>query len=543
MRNRHPTLLRRAICAALGIQMLALACSANAMSLSPEPVAWPTPARPPVDGNRTPQVRVLPNFEAPSAANCARPIQTREEPGRPAEVGVAREREASRSDKSAAVPTMVAPVAPAPAAAAAPPSMSGALRSSTTPLPAAPAAAARAEAAADASASSGRGRMPDAMAKPAAPSSNASVAASLAAPQQQPRPQVVTAGLVNDNADFSEYLAFRNRTQVVHRPRDVRERYLLEVKDAQGLGVPDAEVAVRSPLGHAMWARTDTAGRVWLHPDAFDPARATTYEVAVRQNGRQATGFLRRGQKSTVEVRLDAANAQTTAKLDLVFLVDATGSMADEIDKLKATLRTIVADVAQLPSKPDLCLGLVAYRDKGDAFLLRSHDFTNDVNAFQGVLDALRAAGGGDYPEAMNEALHETVHALSWRGNGATRMVVLLADAPPHLDYGGPQYDDDMVAALGKGIKIFSVGASGLDRQGEYIQRQIAQYTGGRFVFLTYENAQRPASGPGRETVHDVSNYSVDTLDRLIVRLVREELAPLARPDLAKSVGYNLGLR
>ena len=100
-----------------------------------------------------------------------------------------------------------------------------------------------------------------------------------------------------------------------------------------------------------------------------------------------------------------------------------------------------------------------------------------------------------------------------------------------------------MVAALGKGIKIFSVGASGLDRQGEYIQRQIAQYTGGRFVFLTYENAQRPASGPGRETVHDVSNYSVDTLDRLIVRLVREELAPLARPDLAKSVGYNLGLR
>jgi len=135
------------------------------------------------------------------------------------------------------------------------------------------------------------------------------------------------------------------------------------------------------------------------------------------------------------------------------------------------------------------------------------------------------------------------VQHLSWRGNGATRMVVLLADAPPHLDYGGPQYDDDMVAALGKGIKIFSVGASGLDRQGEYIQRQIAQYTGGRFVFLTYENAQRPASGPGRETVHDVSNYSVDTLDRLIVRLVREELAPLARPDLAKTVGYNLGLR
>jgi hypothetical protein len=106
---------------------------------------------------------------------------------------------------------------------------------------------------------------------------------------------------------------------------------------------------------------------------------------------------------------------------------------------------------------------------------------------------------------------------------------VLLADAPPHLDYGGPSYDDDMLAALGKGIKVFSVGASGLDKQGEFIQRQIAQYTGGRFVFLTYAQAHDPASGPGRETVHDVTNYSVDTLDRLIVRLVSEELGKLAR--------------
>jgi hypothetical protein len=186
--------------------------------------------------------------------------------------------------------------------------------------------------------------------------------------------------------------------------------------------------------------------------------------------------------------------------------------------------------VSRLPSQPDLCFGLVAYRDRGDAFLVRSHDFTHDVGGFlQGALYPLQAAAGGDYPEAMNEAFHETVHNLSWRGEGATRMVVLLADAPPHLDYGGPSYDDDMLAALGKGIKVFSVGASGLDKQGEFIQRQIAQYTGGRFVFLTYAQAHDPASGPGRETVHDVTNYSVDTLDRLIVRLVSEELGKLAR--------------
>jgi hypothetical protein len=99
----------------------------------------------------------------------------------------------------------------------------------------------------------------------------------------------------------------------------------------------------------------------------------------------------------------------------------------------------------------------------------------------------------------MNEALHETVHQLSWRGEGATRLVVLLADAPPHLDYGGPQYDEAMVAALGKGIKVFRRRRQRAGPQGEFIQRQIAQYTGGKFVFLTYQDARGPAAGRPRD--------------------------------------------
>ena len=57
----------------------------------------------------------------------------------------------------------------------------------------------------------------------------------------------------------------------------------------------------------------------------------------------------------------------------------------------------------------------------------------------------------------------------------------------------------------------------------------MAQYTAGRFVFLTYKNAKEPSSGPGSETVHDVKQYSVQTLDKLIVRLVGDELAQLAK--------------
>ncbi|MBS0450708.1 MAG: VWA domain-containing protein [Proteobacteria bacterium] len=496
----------------LGISVLATGCGATSYSPTMVVVPWPEPAPQPQPTQPAP-VQTRPNFSSPSAAHCARPVQTVEVPGRVAgtqwpEPTMPGGRRVAREDEMRASAELAAPA--------------------PTPVPrpsAAPAAPATSDAAGATAGAAARKEAPvDGFAPP-------SVTAELFRQRQRlPRQEVVTAGMVDDNADFSSYLQFRQRNaQVPHRERDVSERHLLQVRNAAGDAVPDAEVAVRAANGAAMWARTDAGGRAWLHPRAFDSGNSTIYEVAVRKNGRQATGFLRRGQKSAVEITLDAASPPRRAKLDLVFLVDATGSMGDEIAKLRATLHTIARQVAALPSRPDTCFGLVAYRDKGDDFLLRRHDLTNDLGGFQQVLDALQAAGGGDYPEAMNEALHDAVHNISWRGNDATRLVVLLADAPPHLDYGGPQYDDDMLAALGKGIKLFGVGASGLDTQGEYVQRQIAQYTGGRFVFLTYAQATNPASGPGRETVHEVSNYSVDTLDRLIVRLVSEELGKLPK--------------
>lgn len=357
------------------------------------------------------------------------------------------------------------------------------------------------------------------------------------APQPtKPRParETVTAGMVDDNADFGEYLAYRQRNAGLPvRERDIAERYLLEVTDAQGDPVHDAEVAIQRPglAQPVMWARTDTAGRVWLHPRAFLPQGVQgdrTLGIAVRKNGVQGRALLQRGQASAVQVRLGQAVAAQRPRLDLVFMVDATGSMGDEIAKLKTSMLAMAQQIAQLPLQPDLCWGLVAYRDRGDAFLTRTQDFTDDLRGFQQVLGQLQANGGGDTPEALNEALHEVVHGLSWRRDAA-RMVVLVADAPPHLDYGGPQYDTDMQAALAKGIKLFAVGASGLDPVGEYIYRQMAQYTAGRFVFLTYRDAADPASGPGTQTTHDVKQYSVQTLDRLVVKLVADELAKLKR--------------
>lgn len=462
----------------------------------PWPRAWHAPALQPPDGPPGPHddafARVrwgVPEVSPPSAADCRRPPTTREVPGHAWRQG---ERHGGgwRDERARDERARVAEAAGGPGSGGRPERAEGSARAELATAPASPA----------------------------------------------PRPPLaatVSAGMVDDNADFGEYLSFLQRHRHVElRRRDVRERYRVEVRDARGRPVPDAELALAWSGGSVVWARADAGGSAWLHPRALlgPEADGEPLELQVRAPGRwggvqYARATVQRGQKHGVVLRLPREAELARPMLDLVFLVDATGSMGDEIAKLKASMRSIADQIAQLPGQPDLCFGLVAYRDRTDAFVTRTHDLTDRLGDFQQALARLQAHDGGDYPEALNEALAEAVHGVSWRGAGTTRLVVLVGDAPPHLDYGGPQYDETIAAALARGIKLHAVGASGLDAQGESVFRQMAQWSGGRFVFLTYRDARDPRSGPGAETVHDVRQYSVDTLDRLIVRLVREELA------------------
>ncbi len=511
----------------LALTFLATACATGANALSPSPDAAPlplgwreTPARwpQPQPGRWDAPLWGVPSISAPSARDCHRAPQTREiagngwtprQPARSIAASPARESEsmraagaadsmasADRAERKAAAPG-IAPTAPALAAA---PEALGQLAPGTV--------------------------MRDRRSQAGTP---------------------VTAGMVDDNADFSEYLAYlQRRGDLGLRERDVSERYRVTVRDARNRPVADAELALSWSGASAglVWARTDAAGNAWLHPRALVApaaldglgqlqlmARAPTANLDDDAPQPIARATLQRGQKAGLTLRLpEPDNADRWARparpaLDLVFLMDATGSMGDEIAKLKTSVRDIADQIARMPGQPDLCLGLVAYRDHGDEFLVRRTDLTNDLPAFQSVLGRLRADNGGDEPEALNQALQTAVDDIAWRGPGTTRMVVLIADAPPHLDQGGPYYDQSTAAALARGIKLHAVGASGLNPQGEGVFRQIAQGTGGRFVFLTYRDATNPGSGPGSDTVHDVKSYSVQTLDRLIVQLVKDELA------------------
>ena len=177
--------------------------------------------------------------------------------------------------------------------------------------------------------------------------------------------------------------------------------------------------------------------------------------------------------------------------------------MADEIERLRVTMSAIVRDIERESSNGvDIRYGLVHYRDRGDEYVVRSHAFTPSLQEFSGHLGRLRADGGGDYPESLNAALNTAVHQMAWREEGAVRMLILIADAPPHFYRDEPfDYAQDMTHAAARGIKIFPIGASGLDAQGEYIFRQMGQFTGGKFVFLTYADRNRP--GPGYHDLVD----------------------------------------
>ena len=341
-------------------------------------------------------------------------------------------------------------------------------------------------------------------------------------------PVSISAGEVDDNKQWEEYLRYRLEFQGprVHNV-DVSERYAIAVADAGGRPVPNAVVRVSTGETLLFQGRTYANGQTLFFPRAYSAAEGVEeFRLYVERNGVSQSLDVARGERSDWVVTLDTTvSYDDGVPLDILFLLDSTGSMSDEINQIKQTLLSISSRIADLPSQPDLRFGMVSYRDRGDEYVTRVYEFDRDVSRFLEAVRGVHADGGDDEPESLNEALHVAVQEPEWRLDDAVRLVFLVADAPPHLDY--PQdydYAVEMAEAKRRGIKIFSVATSGLNGQGEYIFRQIAQHTMGRFIFLLYEG-----EGGTPSTPHDVGGYTVERLDDLVVRLVEEELAALPR--------------
>lgn len=351
---------------------------------------------------------------------------------------------------------------------------------------------------------------------------------STARPRPQGGPAPLKAGEVDDNDAFAlyqEYLATYDGPPA--HPVDVSEWYVLTVLGKDQRPLLDARVSVYDGSQQIFAGRTYAGGKVLFVPGALDVSdNAAQFRVVAEYGEARGETTLARHEQERVEIVLPDAIASEALRLDILFLLDTTGSMDDELSRIQETIDTIAQRIDGFVPRPALRFGVVAYRDRGDAYVTRSYDFIADVETFRTLLNGFTADGGGDTREAVNEAFHEAVHGVQW-SDDAVRLIFLVADAGPHLDYDEDfHYATEIQEAVQRGIKVYPIAASNTDEFAEYVFRQMAQQTLARFIFLTYQPGQQ-SGVPGEETSLQAGDqsYTVERLDDVIVGVVHRELA------------------
>ena len=147
------------------------------------------------------------------------------------------------------------------------------------------------------------------------------------------------------------------------------------------------------------------------------------------------------------------------SRIDVVFVLDTTGSMGGLIQAAKEKIWSIATTMASAQSAPEIRVGLVVYRDRGDAYVTRVVDLSSDLDSMYATLMDFQANGGGDGPESVNQALHDAVHKVSWSHQAGTyKAVFLVGDAPPHMDYQDDvKYPMTLRVAKEKGIVVNAI--------------------------------------------------------------------------------------
>ena len=213
-------------------------------------------------------------------------------------------------------------------------------------------------------------------------------------------------------------------------------------------------------------------------------------------------------------------SAAAQSVLDLMFVIDTTGSMGDELRYLKEEILDVIGKISDNNPDYTINLALLFYRDIGDEYVTRYFDFTTDIAQQQRNLSRQSANGGGDYPEAVDRALWEAL-GKNWSGGYATRLIFHVCDAPPHdKQENAALFFNSVKEAARKGIRIIPVASSGINLAAEYLLRQEALMTGGTYIFLTDD------SGIGYSHLPPtVGEYTVEYLNACMVRVVNEYLS------------------
>lgn len=205
---------------------------------------------------------------------------------------------------------------------------------------------------------------------------------------------------------------------------------------------------------------------------------------------------------------VDDKNPNERKTLEMVFALDTTGSMGGLIEGAKQRIWGIVNEVMQSESRPNVRIGLVAYRDRGDRYVTEVFPMTDNLDAVYTTLMDYRAEGGGDMPENVRRALADAVHKAGWsqQSNRIAQAVFLVGDAPPHTDYQDePDTKSTAVEAKRKGMIVNAIQCGNISGTKE-VWQDIAQYGGGRYFAIPQDSGVVAVVTPYDEKLGALSN-------------------------------------
>lgn len=327
---------------------------------------------------------------------------------------------------------------------------------------------------------------------------------------------MLTAGEVNDFAKWNLWPMVRDSIlgEFIDEWKIApRERYTVQVVTQKG-GYPIAsqDVSLIDGNGNTLFqAVTDNTGKAELW--SMVVGRSSLVQgLKIRVGDYVAEA------KSWQTVVLDEP-CDVSDAVDVMFVFDATGSMGDELRYLQAEMRDVIARAKDATGGLEIRTGAVVYRDHHyDEYLTRISRLTDDISVTQQFIDRQEANGGGDYPEAVPEALMAALNSGGFNSNARARIVFLVLDAPCHQDSATiALLHEQILNAAAMGVRIVPVVCSGLGKSGEYLMRSIALTTNGTSFFLTDD------SGIGHTHLKPATDsLKVEHLNDMLVRTIVE---------------------
>ncbi len=347
----------------------------------------------------------------------------------------------------------------------------------------------------------------------------------------------LTAGEVNDFSKWDYWedihdlnlMAFKIKWSLF-----AKERFSMMITQENVNPVGNQEVRLMDFKGNIVWeSRTDMSGKAELWANAFLRRGDSSYFLEYKNE----KGKWKKQKAIPISQGVNFGQVEicrTTEQIDIAFMMDATGSMGDEMQYLQSELYDVMRTLRDTLSSQSVRMASVFYRDHTDSYVTRYEDFQYSLVKSLQFMKAQNAGGGGDYPEAYLEALELSINTLTWREDSEVKLLFTILDAPPHhSETYVKRLHKILYRASQKGIKIIPIASSGINKETEYLLRSSALLTNGTYVFLTDDSGIG-----GKHLKPTIDTYEVEMLNALLKRLVMQyaysndcdEVEPSAMP-------------